>query len=483
MVNALTYYKRKLVEQNIEPPLQSGNGDSIYNDLQLSTDEQSLVLKVTRQEYYDLLSSALNGAYTTFPENFNNVIYPLIKAGKLSFCDEVLNCVQTNQDVSEAIRQASSGQYYDVNQAENITILDTDLLEGQGQTDCDNDNLFGATTQLTDLLNTISSDVLELFETAFATPSRLGDVIEAIPGVGELPVDDALQALEKFSQQVKSAYDASYDSQLRDDFRCELFCIAQNNCALTMEDVRDYFKDKITVDVSTADSFLNLMHDILINNWLGLQSVYMMHWFILDAIIFGTEILGIDVNRLSNQIAIFFNDPDSDWNILCDPCISTWESTLDFTVNQYGALVAVDSQGDPIGVYTPNIGFEAINFFDGRAYRAILIQIPFDARIITSWEVDQTVTKGNYISWAQGFDMMYQSLWLNGTQDMGSRLDRTWNAVPSGQQIYNDVVSGISVNADEMQVYIRTSYDSYSGDGLITRVKLYGEGTKPPQLP
>lgn len=237
-------------------------------------------------------------------------------------------------------------------QGEVASILTTDIISPRP--DCDLDNIFGMSTGLVDLLNQVSEDILELFVTAFATPSRLGDIIEAIPGVGELPIDDILQMTEKMAEAINDAYQAAYDTQLRDDFRCDLFCIAQDTCELTIEDARDYFQGKLANTVSNAD-FNQVIEDIILNNWLGEQSVYVMHWLILQTIIFGGEILGIDHNRIAIQINALFNDPDPDWSILC-ACATEWQVTFDFTIDEQGWSV-VGSNGN----YVPGTGFRSVN--------------------------------------------------------------------------------------------------------------------------
>ena len=487
MVEALTYYRRKLLNTAVTPPLDRGDGDSLENDIVLSSDDNHLLLTVTSYEYMRMLSALLNGAYTTYPNDYLNVIYPLIKAGKVEFCEAVISCIESDSDVQTAINNAVKYEYYDINQPERISILESDLLSGQGQVSCDLDNLFGASTQLVDLLNTISSDVLELFETAFATPSRIGDVIEAIPVIGELPFDDALQLLEKLSQQVKSAYDAAYDSQLRDDFRCDIFCIAQgNSCQMTIEDVRNYFKDQISVDVSDVVSFATLINDIIANNWVGLQSVYMMHWFILDAVVFGTEVLGIDVNRIIDQISIFYNDPDSDHTILCDPCSNTWESTFDFVADEQGWVLADSGSGwspQTRGVWSSGQWDDGDACSSSQCIRGVHIEFDnFDPSQIDEIEILYTMTRGFFSSGKPdaSFADCYQS--------DGDPVERQ-NIIASAQNVVNHTDTAQFTQSDSTDRIIlnlicsRTGGAQVTGNLVLFQVIIRGTGTKPAQFP
>ena len=317
MGNELIYYRSSVLETNSTPELLAGTDDTPENDLILSVETNHLLLSVTEQQYSRMLSALFNGAYRAYPLDFIAVVYPLIKAGKMTLCDAVLDCILDTDEIQQAIASYSNSSAITETTPENQTILDTDIFQSQGP--CDNDNIYGMTVQLTAFLNAVSEDILEVFVTAFAVPGRLGDIIEAIPGVGSLPFDDILQFMEKLAEQVNDAYQSAYDIQIAEDISCALFCIAQGDCTLTMEDARDWFQQQLTESVENTD-FLTVANDIIANNWLGEQSIYVMHWLILDTIIFGGEMLGVDVNRLTTTIASYFNDPDSDWSTLCLEC-------------------------------------------------------------------------------------------------------------------------------------------------------------------
>lgn len=254
----------------------------------------------------------------------------------IDICQMIIDCIANNQTIQQQISFYSGFPSITAETGEVIEYLETDLLLGQGSVSCDIDSVFGATTQLTDFLNMLSVDLLEIFTGAFAVPERLADVISAIPVVETLPLDEILEFSAKMAQQIENSYNSAYDSQIRDDFRCDLRCLTlDNDCILTLEIARDYFYDKIVIAVTKTD-FLQIVNDVIANNWLGEQSIYLMHFMILQAIIYGGEILGIDVNRISRQVATFFNDPDPDWSTLCDECPDITEVCQNFVTDGLG---------------------------------------------------------------------------------------------------------------------------------------------------
>lgn len=288
------------------------------------------VLCLTPDELLRLSSIIAAGAPIVYPDTYNQDWQKWAQMREfpneipenscMDICQLVLDCIESNVDIQQAIGRYALTSGIGTDTSENETILDTNL--SGNIVSCNKDNYFGMCRQLADWLNAVSEDILELFVTAFAAPARLGDLIEAIPVVGELPADDILQSLEKFAEQINDAYQAAYDTQLNEDIACLFFCLGQDDCILTFEMARDAVQSMLTETVSNTD-FVTIINDIIANNWLGEQGVWIMHWFILDTIIFGGEILGIDHNRVLQTISTFYNDPDSDWSTLCTDCAWT----------------------------------------------------------------------------------------------------------------------------------------------------------------
>lgn len=327
MVDNYVYHPSLIVDTQETPTLVDGDGDSLNNDIVLVAGENNLVLQVTEEQYIKMLSALWNGAYTTYPQEWMSVVYPLIKAGKMSLCDAILACIQSTPEIQQEIAQLSLSAPVATDTEENGGYLGTEIITTQAG--CDNDAIFGMTTQLTDLWNQLSEDMLEIFTEIPAGFARIGDFIEAFPGLGVLPFDDILQFGESFMDDIQTGYDSAYTVALRNEIRCHLFCLALDNCELTMEDMRDYFFDELA-ETLTFDSFGEFMEDLLLLNLVGQATVWGMHLLLAQAMIFGSSILDTDVLFVYQLINTFFNDPDSDWVTLCTGC-ATWEKTWDFT--------------------------------------------------------------------------------------------------------------------------------------------------------
>lgn len=343
-VNTIYYPHIITDEPNIQS-LVDGDGDSLSNDIVLSTEDNNLVLTLKVDEYTKLLSSALYGAMLTYPSEYIAVIYPLIKAGKLEFCEQVLSCIENNTAIQETINQiANSGVTVGIDATENSTIASTALSGGQSVS-CNNDNLFGMINGIVDLTNNLALDLLESLQASANASARFGDLVEAVPVIGELPFDDIAQFLEKFLDDMTDNYEANYTVALRNEYRCELFCLAlDNNCELDFHDIAVYFANKLGTDLTTLD-----VQDII--DWLtqglfsGTEIVHMWSGFMWALINTGVTILGIDSRKIVRIVASMWNDPDSDWNLLCPCAEPLYTYVFDYTASDCG-FIPVDGAGN-----------------------------------------------------------------------------------------------------------------------------------------
>lgn len=416
--------RRTLLEQDDLFPFVSGNPED-------SDDCSWFVIQLSNENRLKFTSALLAGMDLIYPDEFVSLMqlwlqptefpntFPPVSIGcePVDLCALILECIQTTPELQQAIAFYSNSSAIEQLTPENETILDTDLFGGQSG--CDNDKIFGACRQLANFLNVTSEDILELFVTAAATPGRLGDLIEAMPGIGILPFDDILQFIEKMAEQVSDAYSGAYDTQMNEDIACLFFCASQDDCVLTLETARNAIKSKLIESVSDTD-FLTVVSDIVLNNWLGEQGVYVMHWLILDTIIFGGEILGQDVKRMVATVASYFNDPDPDWETLCTACVTIYYLEIDLT-STAGNVTPNAGQA----FYSAGTGYTQVNASGvSRVYVDIILSN--DYRFIST---DFTFTKNP----ATG-NGLRQIIWLDDTTEKDSRLVTGGEAFPDPAQ-------------------------------------------------
>lgn len=477
MTQAEIYYRRKLLDTNESPAILNSDGDSLLNDIILAETQNNLVLQVTEQQYIELLSSALNGAYTTYPEKALTVIYPLIKAGKLEFCEQVIQCIENDPDTKQAL-----SNYFNYNNVElidpiNSVIAGTNLIFDTAN--CDNDKLFGAITGLVDFMNNLATDFLEMLANSTNVSGRLGDAIEAIPIIGELPFDDLFQLVESLAEDFAQNYSAYYTTTLRDKYRCDIFCMSTDTCNIDFQEMFDYFNAQL-VQAIIPDDLADFLDYFVNGIFAGEQIVHAFHAFISGIMLFGQKILDVDSEKMSLVVSAMFNDPDSDWSILCT---CGWTSTIDFTVSQSGFIFQTDDNANPIGQWQNGTGLIIDNVIVSGAQRNQLLgSVFFDGATITSIRMIGEFTEGT-LNGAYSPALFVRGDY-NGVEVSGTRVERQYSDYTQGVPTPVDIQSsGYSETLNSVRIFMRSSVGSYTGYGEVYTLVITGTGTKPQQLP
>lgn len=419
MPTVFEYTRFGVTYQNVPVPqvLTQGDGDSLANDLVLANTEQKLVLTVTLQQYTDLLSAALDGANRHFPDSYISVVYPLIKAAKMDadLCAAIAACIE----------DAESGTYdalhdWLLDQIQNDTDIQN-VLDGSGGNqstpiaanseklgaECDLDILFGFTKQLTQMMNSCIQDFYQKLE-------EKSNFLEALPIITQevSAIAYFVEWVEFILNSVRDAYFGNYDLSYENEIACDLFCLAKDNpdCSLTWTEVTDYFADRIG-----ATSALSTLSDLLVfliaGSWSGTQfcDISMMVFAMIMRI--GAMWSGIDLNVLQLIVSSFFNDPDSDWTVLCgcgyefeyeynqafqngfDVVLGTWatQNALYSTSSApYGVEIENDYGTDFDGLETVEIR----TLWSGTGSPDVELEVTYDGGVETQ---NKSVVAGNWV--------------------------------------------------------------------------------------
>lgn len=278
-----------------------------------------VVINLSLNEYVALASSLDVGRDIAYGDNSIEIwwIWSRILSS-LTLCDDVLSCINENGAIQEAISNIAINPVpvkpsSKINQA----ISDTNVVGDTDIVTCDLDKFFGAMTGMVDLMNNVAEDIIELLSAEANDAGRLGDLIEAIPGIGEFPADDLLQFLESYIDDLEQNYQASYTQALRDEYRCELFCLGSDDCTLSFKDIFQYFIGKLGQSVPTNDLFAFVTW--FMNNPLtSVSLVHAWHVFLAGILRFAGSVIGIDSKKFVKMVSALYNDPNPDHTILCD---------------------------------------------------------------------------------------------------------------------------------------------------------------------
>lgn len=274
----------------------------------------------------------------------------------MDLCQRIIDCINSTPDLQQLIANTALGSGINGTDGVNSGIANSNILEGN--VGCDNDNLFGMATGIVDLYNNLALDLIEQLSASTNSAGRLGDMIEAIPGIGILPADDILQFAEAFMDDIEQNYQASYTVGLADEYRCELFCLAQDDCELTFTDIFNYFNDKMIASVAIVD-WIDFVEFFTNGLFSGEELVHAFHAFVAGTFMLSGSILGIDSSKLITMVSALFNDPDSDWDVLCLSCLDWTQEYL-----QVHGDPSIDGWVYNQGTYD-NVGLEIDSTWNG----------------------------------------------------------------------------------------------------------------------
>lgn len=444
------------------------------------------VLCITPQQLSDLQSIIAIGAPIGFPDSYNDIIqiysqmreFPneIPDGSCMDLCLLILNCINDNEYLQEVIGQYSTSSSIISTTTLDITAGNTELIDDPPS--CDNDIIFGMTTQLIELMDIISTDIYEIISANASFVGRAGDIIEAIPGVGELPVDDLFQFVESFLADLEGLYAAAYTVTLANTIRCDLLCIAEDTCTLTLNQVRAYYKSKLTQDLDTT-TFLTTVISYIAGLFTGDNVVYVTHYMILDVFQRLGEITGFTAANITPLIRAMFNDPDSDWGTVCSTCGWTYLSFFIDTNDGWVAYQATAPFDAVQAIWTVLIGWvlQDVEILADQWNRICSIERPIADTEITDVTITYDMTKGSFVVPAQAAVAIIGELVAGGTS-VGI-ISFTSVTTGNGQ----DFVYSIDDECDNIRLIARSGTHAteagLAGSCKVVDTVIEGTGTNP----
>jgi len=403
----------------------------------------------------------------------SNIVYSgLLNSANDCFCDTVADCILGSDAVKDALDKQNSADSTGNNRGNLTAGIDTN--------GCNNDNLFGAVLELVNELNAYAVDTFEIIEAETNFVEFIAEFLGAIPVAGDVLA--LIPNLLDFFQEVGAeTYNASFTTVLRDEIACDLFCIYQENCELSLDDIFDYLWSEFSSSAQpqTINEAINAFVAIgVIIDRVTVFGVFMIALAFLklgDGNLPSVPFVNLpSTNRLRIALAVGATQPNNSWTVLCDPCTgNNWCETFEFAVSAFSAqwdVTGVDAGSGAI--YTPAVGYtDAQQRIGTRYYRAVRIESNFAvSATITSVTMNISYTKGNSdnpsipairIVAGSGIEVIEHQNAVNGTYDV--------------------TLSG-SFSANSVELLVLTSAQNtptYSGSATINSVVVCGDGLNP----
>jgi hypothetical protein len=325
-----------------------------------------------------------------------------------SFCEEMVACLETDTDVQnalatllstnqtliDAIQQAAQQQLPIAGKpltdlAAGSSILPANVFDGE---ECIEDALWGACLYLVQFANRTITDFFEQLEVATNQIERAQIVSDAIPAGGS-QIAAVAGFADQIAEEFQEGYAGQYDSEYENGLACELFCLALEDCDLSIDDIINVMNARL--GATAWSSFAAVMLYVSTGTFVGVQIVDGMMGIFFTALRFGQafgDVLGL--GTLTDNIGLGADVLASDnWETLCD-CDTfdvlvyndytrlTLKQTLNvqngipFTItvepaswgtNEFFAVWTANKETHyavAVGTYTATIGEAAYAYFD-----------------------------------------------------------------------------------------------------------------------
>lgn len=279
-------------------------------------------------------------------------------------CEKIIDCFENDADVQEAFKQlllqllqndidVQNATAQAVQQAKNGEApLSSDSQNGNmlnGLPSCAFDNLWGASVGLVAWLDLNNQDFLDKLAVA-ATPAARGAALsKGIKGFSGAALGEALSVAVTFlSSQMVNNYDAFYDVDYANQLACEIFCLSQGSCEISLRQLYLIFAARVGY-TPTADLFYQGFLFAVTGEWTGVNFCDIMMFIQVGAFIFMGGFQGWDgINPITNALSLGWDSPRDDWMTLCE-CPDIWTHTIHADDITSGLLVLPD---DTVGSIT-----------------------------------------------------------------------------------------------------------------------------------
>jgi len=309
-----------------------------------SDERIDITFNVSLNEFVALASALDAGRDLSHPEQETLILWIWMeRLSCMEFCERVENCIRTDGDVDDALADLLQNPESDLYEAVHEEIQRDFDANNPGDRvpdataqqpvmppnpGCDNDTAYGhiyygivgrGMQHVQDVLEQIelTTDNQEMLAQTLATVPVLGEVLDVIG------VDSFIAFLDNVRAFLKDAFEAGDTLEKRSKMACDLFCIWQQSCSLSFEQIRQYFWANVrsafaTFDTAFVDLF-NLMEALA-------NPTELTGEFVVDALMgaeygyvsFINSFFGVTLRTVRNDALM--GDTNDDWMVDCDTC-------------------------------------------------------------------------------------------------------------------------------------------------------------------
>jgi hypothetical protein len=398
----------------------------------------------------------------------------------MDWCTVIADCLSDpNSPANAAVRAITgSGNGYPVNEPLPDGKQNEDFLDSaETNPSCDLDVLWGQCLYIVQMTNRVITDFLEQFET-YTNSVEFAAVLGKLPVADEIGIDAIISYAAFLQNVIAENYAAQYTADLENTIACKIFCLAQDTCEVSINDIATLLSDELGLSIPAGfvyDDLLDALAGLPIE---GTSVVYAMFTLAWQGLRIANVVLqGVGDQALKVAVQLGSDNPSSDWTVLCEDCNPSY-LLYDFDVANQGFALVNGNRG----AYVPP--YNTVRFNDGsayyiavHAYRAVTGNASI-ARI----EMDIEMTAGTQQASPYSRVQVMQS---NNTSVISNVTIQTGQLAAGNHTIGYDFTTPLAVLTGQIIRFDRWLYDNANSvtSGYATakvhRVRLYFDGIIP----
>lgn len=295
------------------------------------------------------------------------IVYGMCGIDPMS-CEDVADCIETNEQTRSAVQSLISEQATPGTQAPPGQRL-PDAVWTQNQAvvgDCNPDSFWAQCRKFVDYTVQAGTDFLEEIE-VYSNAIEAASFIEAVPVIGtivdEVQLDQALEFFDWAIEVIAELYAAADNETNRNAIACALFCAYRDECELSLEGVFNVLNER-TGNVFTPES-LDTLEDLIATATTLITSptlpldTWIVFLMAMGRVASYLGVRGID-KTLNLMLTIAADQPNDDWIVLCEDCPEP--PPPDPNCEDLTAGVGHWSVDSGNGVYIPGEGFRGLAY-------------------------------------------------------------------------------------------------------------------------
>lgn len=182
-----------------------------------------------------------------------------IEGGAMS-CVDVVDCIENDTSVQDAIEQSLIADGFSPNSETNITEIEQlptlstsekaqNLLPDSLVADCAGqpEIAMGIARTVVRELHETAEDTLELLEYATNTLEAWSSVSAIIPAAAANVITQGLDWVDWLLETFKELYEAAYNQSVEDELSCAIFCHIMDTCSLSLTDLENIYQSESAI--------------------------------------------------------------------------------------------------------------------------------------------------------------------------------------------------------------------------------------------